>query len=42
MTEEVKCNCGNDKFYVSVDERRGVSVELICINCGERQNYSGG
>ena len=42
MTEEVKCDCGNDEFYVSVDEERGLFVELICTKCRERQDYSGG
>ena len=42
MTEEVKCDCGNDEFCVSVDEGRGVFVELTCTKCSERQSYSGG
>ncbi len=42
MTEEVKCGCGNDTFYVSADESRGVFVELICTKCHEVQTFSGG
>lgn len=40
--EEIKCSCGNDKFYAILIDGRGQFIELTCTKCGDTHEYGGG